>query len=411
VIVDDQGGRVTAQELRDGAEALAGALVARGVEPGDTVSWILPSVASTAVLCAALARLGAVQNPLVPIYGDRELAFITGQAGTRLLVTPGTFRGVDFSEMGRAAGVEVAEVVALSDCADMALPSAPTDIDAVRWLFYTSGTTSEPKGVRHSDRSLIAGAFAMRDNGVRPGGRWGGAFPFGHIGGPSILALALDIEMTLHFAVVFDPVATCAFLRDHDVDAVVGIGALVNAMLAEQRVDPSRRAFPALRVLLAGGGPKLPGLSIAVREELGAEIGCSYGMTEMPIVSSANPFGEPRPLDVGEGRATPGVEIRIVGDDGHALGRGEEGEVRVKGPQLFHGYADVRLNEGAFDDEGFFRSGDVAYLAPEGDLVITGRIKDVIIRNGENLSVREIEDLLLGHRRCHRGGRARRGHG
>jgi non-ribosomal peptide synthetase component E (peptide arylation enzyme) len=120
-------------------------------------------------------------------------------------------------------------------------------------------------------------------------------------------------------------------------------------------------------------------------------------MTECPIVTASSPDDPDEALAEGEGRPTTGVELRIVASDGTVLGPGEEGEVRVKGPQLFPGYVDAALDAVAFDEDGFFRSGDVGYVARGGHLVITGRLKEVIVRNGENLSIREIEDILLQH--------------
>src|SRR5688572_16735341 len=163
VVVDDSGDVATASALVERAEAVGRTLHARGVGPGDVVSWTLPSSTRAVVLCVALARLGAVQNPLVPIYGAKELEFITRQAGSRLLVTPGTFRGVDFDAIARGFGhVDAVLLDELEVDAGVQLPPPPTDADEVRWLFYTSGTTSEPKGVRHSDRTILATGTAMK---------------------------------------------------------------------------------------------------------------------------------------------------------------------------------------------------------------------------------------------------------
>ena len=399
VVADDSGSRLTASALRDRAEELAYRLGARGVAPGDRVSWILPSSADAVVLICALARLGAVQNPIVPIYGEPEVTSVTHQVGTKLLITPGTFRKIDFTAMGRAVGERVGfDVVELSelDAGPLQAMPAPTDSDAVRWVFTTSGTTADPKCVQHSDRTMIAAGIAIESCGLQAGSRWGGAIPITHIGGPTVLALALTVGASMHFIQVLDPVDGCEALRDWGCDVVAGVGMLVTAMLEFQRGHTERR-FPELRVIAAGGGPKLPGLLERVSGELGCDLVPSYGMTECPYVAGA---WIDDPIDAraeGEGKPSRGVEVRIVGEDGTVRGPGEEGEIRARGPQLFLGYVDSALDADALDDEGYFKTGDLGYLAPEGHLVVTGRLKEMIIRNGENLSVRPIEDLLLQH--------------
>jgi acyl-CoA synthetase (AMP-forming)/AMP-acid ligase II len=403
VVVDDGGDRATAAEYRARAETLAASLAACGVRVGDCVSWILPSTVDAAVLIGALARLGAVQNPLVPIYGAKEIRFITTQAGSRLLITPGVFRGIDFTAIAREVAsdvgfdvVEAGELFQPGMVASAALPPVPSDPDHVRWLFYTSGSTADPKGVRHSDRSFIAAGLALEPAGLRPGARWAGAVPITHVGVPSLFAAALAIGVSMHLVAVFDPVGTCEQFREWEIDMIAGVGSLVTAMLEHQGARVERQ-FPALRVLMTGGGPRLPGALERVRGTLGCALAPSYGMTECPIATASSPDDPDEALAEGEGRPTVGVEVRIVAGDGTVLGPGLEGEVRVKGPQLFAGYVDPALDAAAFDTDGFFRSGDLGYIAAGGYLVITGRIKEVIVRNGENLSIREIEDILLQH--------------
>jgi len=403
VAVDDRGDVATAAELLARAKRLAQAFVARGIGPGDCVSWVLPSTVDTIVLTAALARLGVVQNPIVPIYGEREIAFVTAQAQARLLVTPGVFRGIDFTAIGRRVAADVGfDVVELAELLDApastgtALPPPPTDPDAVRWLFYTSGTTSDPKGARHSDRTVIAGGLSMLSVGMGHGWRFGTVAPFAHIGGPAMTALALTGGPILHLISVFNPVTTCDQLRDWGVEAVAGVGAVVTAIL-ERQMASDRPEFPSVRVMLAGGGPKLPALAARLRDRLGCTLVSAYGLTECPNCTVGALTDPPEALALGEGCPRRGVDLKIVDADGRPVPQGTEGEVRVRGRQLFHGYVDAALDADALDADGYFCTGDVGYLAPEGHLVITGRLKEIVIRNGENISVREVEDLLLQH--------------
>jgi non-ribosomal peptide synthetase component E (peptide arylation enzyme) len=157
--------------------------------------------------------------------------------------------------------------------------------------------------------------------------------------------------------------------------------------------------FPAVRAFPGGGAPKPPQLHFDLKREVGGVgIVSGYGLTECPVIAM-NTLGDPdEKLAHSEGRATPaGAEIRVVRPDGSPARAGEEGELWVRGPQLCVGYVDASLDADAFDGEGFFRTGDLGKLDAEGFVVITGRLKDVIVRKGENISAKEIEDLLHSH--------------
>ena len=400
LVSDDTGQSLTASAYRDAARHEARRLAASGVDHRDRVSWMLPSTVETAVLIAALARLGVRQNPIIPIYGETETRSIANQVGTTLLLTPETFRGVDFATMGRtvadAGGFRWSTLAGLAEPVDASMSPPPSDATTTSWIFSTSGTTSGPKGVRHSDQTLIRAGRAIGRVGIVAGSRWGGAVPIAHIGVPSILCRALEIGASMHLISVFDPKRTCDELRQERVDVVAGVGAVVAALLDEQRQHSERR-FPDLRCLVSGGGPKLPGLAHRTQDELGATLVPSYGMTECPFITAAAPDDPLDALEAGEGGATDRTEIRITGPDDQILTEGEEGEIRVRAPQMFLGYVDAGMDDAAIDDAGFLRTGDLGYLRHDGHLVLTGRLKEVIIRNGENLATREIEDLLLRH--------------
>jgi acyl-CoA synthetase (AMP-forming)/AMP-acid ligase II len=156
--------------------------------------------------------------------------------------------------------------------------------------------------------------------------------------------------------------------------------------------------FPAVRAFPGGGAAKPPELHREIRREMGgAGIVSGYGLTECPIVVMNSIRDPDDKLAHSEGRATPGVRIKVVRSDGTLAAAGEEGEIRVRGPQLCLGYLDPTLNAAAFDEQGFFLTGDLGQLDAAGFLSITGRLKDVIIRKGENISAKEIEDLLYRH--------------
>ena len=170
------------------------------------------------------------------------------------------------------------------------------------------------------------------------------------------------------------------------------------AYLAAQREAPEAVLFPDARAYPGGGAPKPPQLHFDVKNELGGVgIVSGYGLTEAPILTMNSVHDRDQQLAETEGTPTPGVTLRIVKFDGEIANAGEEGEVRAKGPQIFKGYLDSPLDADAFDEQGWFRTGDIGCLDDDGHLRITGRVKDIIIRHGENISAKELEDLLFTH--------------
>jgi acyl-CoA synthetase (AMP-forming)/AMP-acid ligase II len=408
--VDEQDRRLDFAGYRDTALRVAAALRSRGIAAGTPVSWMLPSTLEALVLCGALARLGAVQNPILPIYRERETGFIVDQTRARLVCVPTVFRGFDYAAMARGlagarAGLDVLVVDGGLPEADPArLPPAPEpaglDAAPVRWIFYTSGTTSDPKGAQHTDPGLIATFAGMvRVLELGPDDRHALVFPITHVGGVGWLIAGL-LAGFAHIAVAaFDPERTIPLLARHGVTQAGAGTAFHQAYLAAQRRSPGTPLFPRIRAFPGGGAPKPPQLHYDVKRELGgAGIVSGYGLTECPIVAM-NRIGDPDAKLAGtEGRRNPAeTQIRVVRADESVAGPGEEGELRVRAPQLFRGYLDASLDAAAFDAAGFFRTGDLGCLDADGFVTITGRLKDVIIRKGENISAREIEDLLYTH--------------
>jgi acyl-CoA synthetase (AMP-forming)/AMP-acid ligase II len=408
--VDERGETLTFAGLRDRGERVAAGLAqSHGVGQGDVVSWQLPTWIESLVLVAALARLRVTQNPILPIYREREVGFIVPQAKTKLLIVPSVFRGFDFEAMARpiadAAGgceVLVADRV-LPEGDPSPLPPPPDDTtpeDApVRWLFYTSGTTADPKGARHTDHTIAAAARGMIERlALTPEDRSALVFPFTHIGGIIWLYSSLMVGFVNVLDEAFDPEKTTAFLSERDV-TLAGAGTFFHmAYLKAQRANPDTKLFPSVRAYPGGGAPKPPQLHHDMQREVGGVgIVSGYGLTEAPIISMASVTDSDEVLANTEGRATPGVELRVVTLEGKEAGIGEEGEIRAKGPQLMRGYVDQALDGEAFDEQGWFRTGDLGTLDADGNVTITGRLKDIIIRKGENISAKEIEDLLFQH--------------
>ncbi|MER6529142.1 AMP-binding protein [Streptomyces sp. NPDC001508] len=380
---------LTFGSLCAGAERVAAGLYGMGVRPGTVVAWQLPTRIETALLSFALARLGAVQSPVIPFYRDREVGFALRESRAEFFAVPGTWRGYDHTAMARRLGAKgVFEAYdTLPDGDPGRLPPPPAEGTSVRWIYWTSGTTSAPKGVLHTDRSLIAGgsclAHALR---LGPDDVGSMAFPYAHIAGPDYTVMLLLYGFP---AVLFEQFALPAALagyRRHRVTVAGGSTAFYSLFLAEQRKRPGEKIIPTLRLLAGGGAPKPPEVYHAVVREMGVQLTHGYGMTEVPMITMGDPQDTAENLATAEGRPPRGMEIRIV-----------DGEVRLRGEAVCRGYLDPAQTAEAFDEDGFLRTGDLGYLTDGGHLVLTGRRKDVIIRKGENISAKEIEDLLHRH--------------
>ncbi|MGH9186411.1 MAG: class I adenylate-forming enzyme family protein, partial [Acidimicrobiales bacterium] len=265
--------------------------------------------------------------------------------------------------------------------------------------FYTSGTTADPKGARHTDASVAAAAQGTIDSlEIGEDDRAALVFPLTHVGG--IISLFTSMMTGCGNVVVetFDPPTTIPVLAREDATLLNAGTPFHLAYLAAQRRQPGTPLFPEGRAYPGGGMPKPPQLHYDVKRELGGVgVVSGYGLTECPVVAMNTVHDPDDKLANTEGRPTRGVQVRVVTLDGAVAGTGQEGELRVKGPMLFRGYLDASLDAGAFDEEGYLRTGDLGHRDADGFLVITGRVKDIIIRKGENISAKEVEDVLFTH--------------
>jgi acyl-CoA synthetase (AMP-forming)/AMP-acid ligase II len=393
---------LTYGEYKAWCERVAAGLTGRGVGEGTRVSWMLPTRLEALVLAGALARLGAVQNPILPIYRQRETGFITRQTGAAMLVVPTTFRNFDYVAMAQEAtsGLDLDLVVADPDLpeADPAtLRAAPDAPGATRWIFYSSGTTADPKGARHTDLSLSAANDGLQWSlGCGPEDQAAVVFPITHVGGIVWIFNTMQTGAELLLVETFDPAATPIWLGQHGV-TLAGAGTFFFlSYLAAQRAHPDGPIMPAVRLFNGGGAPKPPSLHGELMAEMGAPLINGWGLTESPINTMAHPYDSDTQLAETEGRATPGTQLRVVSIEGRAAAAGEEGELQVKGGQVLQGYVDASLDADAFDD-GWLRTGDLGTIDGDGYVRITGRLKDVIIRKGENISAKEVEDVLYTH--------------
>lgn len=407
--------RLTYGELAARVERAAAALHALGVRRGDVVSFQLPNWWEAAVVHHATLRLGAVSNAIVPIYRAREVRFIVRQARSRVLVVPGVFRGFDHAAMARALREELASlehvVLVRGDAGDGALgweaslgaapaaavPSAAHVASDPALLLYTSGTEADPKGVIHSHETAlyesrsIAELYELTaaDRVLMPS-------PVTHITG---LIYGLQLPFLLGTRVVLQDVwdagRALELIERERCTLVIGATPFLHGLCASP--DLARREISSLRVFGCGGADVPPELIRRASRTLGIRASRLYGSTECPAVTgTALRAPEDRHAET-DGAAIGGGEARVVSERGTVLPPGARGLLQVRGPELCLGYLDPALNAAAFDADGWFATGDVATIDADGCVRIAGRAKDVIVRGGENISAKEVEDLLFEH--------------
>ena len=408
--IGEDDSELSFSEYRARCERAAAGLFELGIREASAVTWSLPTGLAAFVLEGALCRLGALQNPVIPIYRKREFAFITEQTQAEWLIVPADFRGFGYGDMARELAAETSRLTALVIDAALpegdvsALPEPPAETGAadapVRWIFYTSGTTADPKGAKHTDHTLMVHAVGMADRLALDGtSRVALAFPFTHIGGSTWFASTLSHGCCLLPVAAFDPPTTIPHFAKHGVTHAGSGTAFHQAYLAAQREQAETPLFPEVICFPGGAAAKPPELHYEIRRELGgAGIVSGYGLTECPIIAMNATTDPDEKLANTEGITSPAsAHIKVVKADGSVAAPGEQGELRHKGPQLCKGYVDASLDAAAFDEDGYFKSGDLGIVDAEGFVTITGRLKDVIIRKGENIPAKEVEDLLYTH--------------
>ena len=230
------------------------------------------------------------------------------------------------------------------------------------------------------------------------------AFPYAHIGGPDYMVTMLAAGFGAVLVEQFNPADAVVLYARHGVTMAGGSTVFYQMFLEQDRIareGAGRPAMPALRLLSGGGAPKPPDIYYKVKDQMGVHISHGYGMTECPMISQGSPRDSDDQLANTDGRPVYGCEVSIVevsADGAEAEAPpGSEGEVRVSGPMLFSGYTNSSLDSAAFDSSGRFRTGDLGVMRADGHLTLTGRVKDIIIRKGENISAKEIEDVLYEH--------------
>lgn len=418
--VVDRAGRLSYGQLAAMADDLAFGLVELGVRKGDVVTLQLQNCNEFVAAMLAVERVGGVVNPIAPIFRQHEVAAMFRLAQPVVAIAPAEFRGFEHAAMMRelqAGTPSLRHIVSLGESPDADLTlgqvasagrasSFTTDVldllapdpNDVCELIFTSGTTGEPKGVMHTHNTLMAATRAMIEaQGLGPDdvfhmastfahqtGYLFGARMFAHAGGTGI------------YQDVWDPAEFVELCEREGVTMSCGATPFLTDLLRVAGVDS--RDLSRFRVFGCFGAPIPEAVLDEARHRLTVRVMPGWGMTEVNLVTTTRPVDPVDKVISSDGQAMLGMAVRVVGDDGRELPRGQEGDLLCRGCAEFAGYVQGRaFTESFYRDDGWFSTGDRARMDEDGFIRITGRTKDLIIRGGENVPVREIENVLLRH--------------
>ncbi|HGU3165041.1 TPA: medium-chain fatty-acid--CoA ligase [Escherichia coli O103:H2] len=418
-VVDNHGASYTYSALDHAASCLANWMLAKGIESGDRIAFQLPGWCEFTVIYLACLKIGAVSVPLLPSWREAELVWVLNKCQAKMFFAPTLFkqtRPVDLilplqnqlPQLQQIVGVDklapatsslsLSQIIADNTSLTTAITTHGDELTAV---LFTSGTEGLPKGVMLTHNNILASerAYCVRLNLT-----WQDVFmmpaPLGHatgflhgvtapflIGARSVL---LDI---------FTPDACLALLEQQRCTCMLGATPFVYDLLNVLEKQPAD--LSALRFFLCGG-TTIPKKVARECQQLGIKLLSVYGSTESSphaVVNLDDPLSRFMHTD---GYAAAGVEIKVVDDARKTLPPGCEGEEASRGPNVFMGYFDEpELTARALDEEGWYYSGDLCRMDEAGYIKITGRKKDIIVRGGENISSREVEDILLQHPKIH----------
>ena len=418
-VVDNHGASYTYSALNHAASCLANWMLAKGIESGDRIAFQLPGWCEFTVIYLACLKIGAVSVPLLPSWREAELVWVLNKCQAKMFFAPTLFkqtRPVDLilplqnqlPQLQQIVGVDkLAPATSSLSLSQIIADNTPlttaitTHGDELAAVLFTSGTEGLPKGVMLTHNNILASerAYCARLNLT-----WQDVFmmpaPLGHatgflhgvtapflIGARSVL---LDI---------FTPDACLALLEQQRCTCMLGATPFVYDLLNVLEKQPAD--LSALRFFLCGG-TTIPKKVARECQQLGIKLLSVYGSTESSphaVVNLDDPLSRFMHTD---GYAAAGVEIKVVDDARKTLPPGCEGEEASRGPNVFMGYFDEpELTARALDEEGWYYSGDLCRMDEAGYIKITGRKKDIIVRGGENISSREVEDILLQHPKIH----------
>jgi long-chain acyl-CoA synthetase len=394
--LDDQ--IVTYRQLDDRSARLAALVRSLGIKPGDRVGLMMANVPEFAVAYYGILRAGAVVVPMNVLLKEREVAFYLTDAGARLLIA---WDGLAEAASGAAAAG--AEMIAVSsrrfDAELEAVDPHPEVVsragEDTAVILYTSGTTGTPKGAELTHLNLARNAEVTENLlGMDEEDVIFGALPLFHCFGQTCgLNTVVRTGACLTLLPRFDAGGALAILERHGVTIFQGVPTMYAAMMnhpAATRTDSSR-----LRMCVSGGAALPLGVLEGFEQVFDCVILEGYGLSETSPVASFNPPQRRKPGSIGI--AVPGVEMAVVADDGTPVPAGEVGEIVIRGHNVMKGYWNRPEATAAAIVDGWFHSGDLAKIDPDGYFFIVDRMKDMIIRGGYNVYPREIEEVLYQH--------------
>nr|WP_319564403.1 cyclohexanecarboxylate-CoA ligase [uncultured Rhodoferax sp.] len=403
--------RLTYRLLDQKVDRIARGLTSLGVGHSDVVSWQLPNWWEFMALALACARIGAVANPIMPIFRQRELKFMLDFGESKVFIVPKSYKGFDYEAMANGMrgdlpflqhlvvlngeGANSFETLLLGDDTP-AFTGTGLTADDVVLLMYTSGTTGEPKGVMHTSNTLFANLHAFIETyGLTQKDVILGASPMAHLTGFGYLAMIpLILNATTVLQDIWEPRQALELIREEHITFSMASSPFVADLCAAAEAGgPVSDQFANF---CCAGAPIPPVLIERARKVLGLAVSSAWGMTECGAVTITEPHRTNQKSGSTDGRPVAGIELKVVGVDGGSLPTGETGKLYARGSSMFAGYL-KRPHLNATDAEGWFDTGDLAFLDAEGYVRINGRSKDIIIRGGENIPVLEIENLLYKH--------------
>lgn len=395
-------------ELARSVSSVATALASFDVKKGDVVSVQLPNWWEFVAVYLACVRLGAVFNPIMPIFRHRELRFILEHAEAKVLICPHTYKGFAHWQLAerlkgelaglaqvffvRGGGATSFEQRLLNVAPDPAFGrGSALQPDDILELLYTSGTTGTPKGVRHSSNSMLSPLMryiermelGAGDTGFMPA-------PFAHqIGFAYGITVALVTGTPLVTMDLWDPAVAVKLMQDHGVTFTFAPTPFLADL--SQQCRESGAGLPDFRLFATAGAPIPPVLVAEAEKYLGGSVIAGWGMTECALATSTLPGDDM--ADKSDGVPYPGIYLQVVDEEGNEVAPGQEGNLYIRGNSLMVGYLKSPPLSAA-ENDGWFATGDLARMDEQGYIRITGRKKDIVIRGGENLPVVEIENTI-----------------
>jgi cyclohexanecarboxylate-CoA ligase len=380
-----------------------------GVSRGDVVSFQIPNWWQFVAVHLACVCAGAISNPLMPIFRDREVEFMVRSCGSRILIVPKAFRSYDYEKLAvrvRKKVPTLQHLIVIGGDGDDSFDSmllGPCDRDSdetparlmpddIMKIMFTSGTTGEPKGVMHTSNTIFCSMPTLTARlGLTSSDVIFMPSPFGHsIGFCYGIMMSIYLGARLITMDVWDPQKAVEIMERHGVTFMFGATPFVSDIVNFPGIE--KRKLDQFRIFLTAGAPIPPTLVDMGKSALSASIVPGYGMTELGLASSILPSALDRGRET-DGIALPHVELRVASDNQCEQTPGVEGELQCRGSSLFVGYHG-RPDLYNVDEQGWFATGDLATMDQDGYIRIVGRSKDIIIRGGENIPVVEVEYLI-----------------